>query len=70
MAVGKESNKVKRSRVKDTFGELKKVAWPSFGKVLKGTGTVVAVVVFFTAILFAIDFGLSELWQLLTTVKR
>lgn len=65
MAIGKESNKVKQSKVKDTFRELKKVSWPSFGKVLRGTGTVLSVVVFFTAVLFAIDYGLSELYKLL-----
>ena len=65
MAVGKEANKQSRSRVKETFGELKKVSWPSFGKVVKATGVVLTVVVFFTAILFGIDYGLKWLHYLL-----
>lgn len=41
--------------------ELKKVTWPKFSKVLKQTGVVLAVVLFFLVIVTAIDFGLTEL---------
>ena len=42
-------------RTKETFAELKKVSWPTFGKVVASTGVVLAVVLFFTAVLFGID---------------
>ena len=46
----------KPSKVKDTFGELKKVSWPSFGKVVKNTAIVLAVVVVFALVLWGIDY--------------
>lgn len=46
----------KSSKVKDTFGELKKVSWPSFGKVVKNTAIVLAVVVVFALVLWGIDY--------------
>ncbi len=46
----------KSSKVKDTFGELKKVSWPSFGKVVKNTAIVLAVVVVFALALWGIDY--------------
>lgn len=53
------------AKTKETFSELKKVAWPKFGKVAKATSIVVAVVAIFTIVLFGIDFGLSKLHKLL-----
>lgn len=50
---------------KGTISELKKVTWPSFGKVVKTTGIVISVVVIFTIVLFALDRGLSFLYDLL-----
>ena len=67
MAVGKEKNKEKRSRTKETFAELKKVSWPSFGRVVKATGVVLAVVLVFTVVLFGIDYGLGHLHRLLVS---
>ncbi len=52
-------------KMKEVFGELKKVSWPSFGKVVKSTGIVVAVVVLFLVLITAIDFGLANLLELL-----
>lgn len=46
-------------KVRETSSELKKVTWPSFKTVLKKTGVVLAVVVIFTVVLFAIDRLLS-----------
>ncbi len=60
MASGKKE-KVKQkkpSKVKDTFGELKKVSWPTFGKVVKNTAIVLGVVVCFGLALWLIDYGL------------
>lgn len=45
--------------------ELKKVTWPKFSKVLKQTGVVLAVVLFFLVIVTAIDFGLTELLKVI-----
>lgn len=50
---------------KETTAELKKVAWPSFGKVAKTTGVVLAVVGIFTLVLLGIDLGLEQLHKLL-----
>ena len=45
----------KRGRVKETFAELKKVTWPTFGKTMKQTGSVFVVTIFFLVILLAMD---------------
>jgi len=45
----------KRSRVKETFAELKKVTWPSFGKTMKQTGAVLVVTIFFLIVLLVMD---------------
>ena len=58
----KNQEKVKRSRTKETMSELKKVSWPSFGKVMKQTGMVISVVVVCTRVLFGIDRLLSLLF--------
>jgi len=52
-------------RVKETGSELKKISWPTFGKTMKKTGVVIAVVLFFAIILFAFDYLLSFLSGLL-----
>ena len=54
------------TKFKETGAELKKVRWPSFSKTLKQTGVVVSVVVIFSLVVFALDFGLNELYKLLT----
>lgn len=53
-------------RIKDIFGELKKVRWPSFGHAVKQTGVVLGVVVIFAIVVFGIDQGLGQLFKLLT----
>ena len=52
-------------KCKEVFSELKKVSWPSFGKVVKHTGIVLAVVLIFLIVFTLIDFGLSTLLNLL-----
>ena len=52
------------AKIKDVFSELKKVNWPTFGKVVKQTGIVIAVVLVFLVVIFAFDFGLMELLKL------
>ena len=45
----------KRGRAKETFAELKKVTWPTFGKTMKQTGAVLLVTLFFLVILLVMD---------------
>ena len=64
----KKPNIFKRigAKFKDVFSELKKVSWPSFGKVVKQTGIVLAVVVIFLIVITAFDFGLLQLLKLVS----
>ena len=55
-------------KFREVFSELKKVTWPSFGKVVKSTGVVLAVVVFFLVVFTAINYGLNTLLGLLTNL--
>ncbi len=57
-------------KLKEVFSELKKVTWPSFGKVMKATGVVIVVVVSFLIVFTAINFGLSELLGLITNITN
>lgn len=67
----KKTKKVKKNkksfgkRIKEIFSELKKVSWPSFGKVVKQTGIVIAVVLFFLIVIGVADIGLGALYKLL-----
>ena len=54
------------SKIKDVFSELKKVVWPSFGKVVKQTGVVLVVVVIFLIVITAFDYGLLNLLKLIS----
>ena len=49
----------KRGRVKETFAELKKVTWPTFGKTMKQNGAVLVVTLFFFIILLVMDYLLG-----------
>lgn len=55
-------------KIKEVFSELKKVTWPSFGKVVKSTGAVLAVIVAFLIVFGAINYGLGELLNLITSI--
>ena len=72
MAKNDNSTKVKKVRehklakkTTETISELKKVTWPSFGKVVKQTAVVLGVVLFFTVVLFGIDRLFAWLFGLL-----
>lgn len=54
-------------KTKETVSELKKVSWPSFSKVVKKTGVVIAVMLIFTVVLFGIDRLLALLFNLFTS---
>ncbi len=51
----KTEKKSLSKKFKETTSELKKVSWPSFSKVAKATGVVIAVAVICTLVLFGID---------------
>ena len=53
-------------KLKDVFSELKKVNWPSFGKVVKQTGIVLVVVLLFLIVITAFDTGLLYLLELIS----
>jgi preprotein translocase subunit SecE len=55
-------------KLKEVFSELKRVTWPTFPKVIKSTCVVLAVVVVFTIIVTAINYGLQELLELITKI--
>lgn len=55
-------------KVKEVFSELKKVTWPTFPKVLKSTGVVIAVVLIFIVAVTAVDAGLSQLLKLISSL--
>ena len=55
-------------KCKEVFSELTKVTWPSFGKVVKSTGVVIAVVLSFLVVFTAVNFGLNELLGLITSL--
>ena len=60
----KEPGRVRRW-FKDFFSELKKVTWPSFGKVLKQTGIVLLVTIVFLLVMMAFDALFGLLWEFL-----
>ena len=51
------------------FAELKLVTWPKFPTVVKQTGVVLAVVLFFLVVVTGIHFGLAGLLNLLKSVS-
>ena len=53
-------------KVKDIFSELKKVNWPTFPKVVKQTGVVIAVVLLFLVVITAFDYVLLQLLNLIS----
>ena len=56
-------------KFKETLSELKRVTWPSFPKVVKATCVVLVVVIAFTVVATAINYGLQELLGLITGIK-
>lgn len=54
------------NKIKDIFSELKRVSWPTFAKVVKQTGIVLAVVLVFLIVITAFDFGLMQLLRLVS----
>ncbi len=53
-------------KLKETFAELKRVTWPSFGKAMKATGIVLAIVLVFIVAVTGVNYGFSELLKFLT----
>lgn len=70
MANETEKKKKRRSPAKwfkELFSELKKVTWPSFKEVVKQTGVVLVVTLFFLLVLMGMDALLGVLYDLLIT---
>lgn len=65
----KQNLEPKKNKAKETVAELKKVTWPTFGKVVKNTLIVLGIVIAFTVVLFCIDRILSWLFQLMVNGK-
>ncbi|MBD5585634.1 MAG: preprotein translocase subunit SecE [Clostridia bacterium] len=55
-------------KLKETFSELKKVTWPSFPKVVRGTCVVIVVVAAFLVVATGINYGLQALLNLITGI--
>ena len=53
-------------KLKETFGELKRVSWPTFGQAVKATGVVLVIVLIFMVLVTGVNYGLSELLKLIT----
>ena len=56
----------KKSRMKETFGELKKVSWPTFGKTMAQTGMVIGVVAIFALLVLGVDLFLGWIFGLIS----
>ena len=56
----------KRSRMKETFGELKKVSWPTFGKTMAQPGMVIGVVAIFALLVLGVDLFLGWIFGLIS----
>ena len=63
-----KNDKPKRNRAKEVISELKKVNWPSFGKVCKQTGAVLVVVAVFMLAVFGIDSLVAWILSLITKI--
>lgn len=64
-----KANQPKRkSRIKETFSELKKVSWPSFGKTMQQTGMVLSVVFIFGLLVLGLDLLVTYLLKLITSI--
>lgn len=55
-------------KLKETFSELKRVTWPTFGQAVKATGVVIVVVLIFTVLVTGVNFGFSKLLELMTNL--
>ena len=55
-------------KLKDSWGELRRTTWPSFGTVVKNTGMVLAVVLVFGLVVFGIDSLLSWIIKLIMNI--
>ena len=53
-------------KLKETFGELKRVSWPTFGQAVKATGVVLVIVLILMVLVTGVNYGLSELLKLIT----
>ena len=73
----KSNKKAKKSnpnslseKIRGTYSELKKVEWPSFGRVVKQTGVVLAFVAIFVVILLGFNSLFGWLFELFTNATK
>ena len=64
----KKNDKPRRNYGKEVISELKKVNWPSFGKVCKQTGAVLVVVGVFMLAVLGIDSLVAWILSLITKI--
>ena len=57
-------------KLKETFSELKRVTWPTFPKVVRGTSVVLVVVLVFTVVITGINYGLNALLDVITSIGQ
>lgn len=57
-------------KIKEVFSELKRVTWPTFGKVVKATCVVIVVVAIFLVLSIGVDQGLTALLSLITNLGK
>lgn len=55
-------------RLQRSWSEFRKVTWPTFPEVVKNTGVVLLVVLFFALVIGLSDLGLGALLKLITGV--
>ena len=55
-------------KLKETFSELKRVTWPTFGKALKATGVVLAIVLAFIVVVTGVNYGFTSLLEFITSL--
>ena len=57
------------NKCKEVFSELKRVTWPTWNKIVKNTGIVIAIVLVFLVFITLYDFGLSALYKLMIGLR-
>lgn len=55
---------------REIVSELKKVTWPTFGKVIIQTSVVLVLVLFFLIVIGVFDFGLAKLLEQLVSINN
>lgn len=65
-AVNKKSRKGIVKSFREVISELKKVSWPSTKELINSTAIVVVLILIFAAVIGIVDFGLGQLFTLIS----